>query len=203
MVDLNQIVIRLSSNAYPDGIATETVFQNSLLFAQMDARAVAGIHVSWPSPAGTPRPFPRFPGMRIREENCNMVLLAAVTLFSVAIAGGATLLGPPTTSRYGSQIARPAAPSRRPRRRQADHLHQRPAAGPRGRLALCPEHESPRTLASTSRSRAVEPASSDADHLMPCARLRARTVTVLSPRAQKRGSYPQSPLRPLDSTKGV
>jgi hypothetical protein len=31
--------------------------------------------------------------MRIREENCNMVLLAIATLFSVAIAGGATLLG--------------------------------------------------------------------------------------------------------------
>jgi hypothetical protein len=31
--------------------------------------------------------------MRIREENCNMVLLAVVTLFSVAIVGGATLLG--------------------------------------------------------------------------------------------------------------
>jgi len=31
--------------------------------------------------------------MRIREENCNMVLLAAVTLFSVAIAGGAALIG--------------------------------------------------------------------------------------------------------------
>ena len=31
--------------------------------------------------------------MRIREENCNMVLLAAVTLFSTAVAGGATLLG--------------------------------------------------------------------------------------------------------------
>jgi hypothetical protein len=34
-----------------------------------------------------------FPPMRIREENCNMVLLAIATLFSVAIAGGATLLG--------------------------------------------------------------------------------------------------------------
>lgn len=34
-----------------------------------------------------------FPRMRIREENCNMVLLAVVTSFSVAIAGGATLLG--------------------------------------------------------------------------------------------------------------
>jgi hypothetical protein len=31
--------------------------------------------------------------MRIREENCNMVLLAVVTSFIVAIAGGATLLG--------------------------------------------------------------------------------------------------------------
>jgi hypothetical protein len=31
--------------------------------------------------------------MRIREENCNMVLLAVVTSFSLAIAGGMTLLG--------------------------------------------------------------------------------------------------------------
>jgi hypothetical protein len=31
--------------------------------------------------------------MRIREEDCNMVLLAIVTLVSVTIAGGATLLG--------------------------------------------------------------------------------------------------------------
>jgi hypothetical protein len=31
--------------------------------------------------------------MRIREENCNMVLLAAVASLSVAVAGGATLLG--------------------------------------------------------------------------------------------------------------
>jgi hypothetical protein len=32
--------------------------------------------------------------MRIREENCNMVLLAVVTLVSAAIAGGASLVGP-------------------------------------------------------------------------------------------------------------
>jgi hypothetical protein len=32
--------------------------------------------------------------MRIREENCNMILLAVVTLFTVAIAGGASLVGP-------------------------------------------------------------------------------------------------------------
>jgi hypothetical protein len=31
--------------------------------------------------------------MRIREENCNMVLLAVVASFSVAVAGGAALLG--------------------------------------------------------------------------------------------------------------
>jgi hypothetical protein len=31
--------------------------------------------------------------MRIREENCNMILLAVVASFSVAIAGGAALLG--------------------------------------------------------------------------------------------------------------
>ena len=31
--------------------------------------------------------------MRIPEENCNMVLLAVVTCVSVAVAGGASLLG--------------------------------------------------------------------------------------------------------------
>jgi hypothetical protein len=30
--------------------------------------------------------------MRIREENCNMVLLAVVTLFTVAVAGAASLV---------------------------------------------------------------------------------------------------------------
>ena len=30
--------------------------------------------------------------MRVPEENCNMILLAAVTLVSVAVAGGAALL---------------------------------------------------------------------------------------------------------------
>jgi hypothetical protein len=44
-------------------------------------------------PLGTNGRSSRFPGMRIREENCNMVLLAVVTFFSLAIAGGATLLG--------------------------------------------------------------------------------------------------------------
>jgi hypothetical protein len=31
--------------------------------------------------------------MRIREENCNMVLLAVVASFSLAVAGGAALMG--------------------------------------------------------------------------------------------------------------
>jgi hypothetical protein len=35
--------------------------------------------------------------MRIPEENCNMVLLAAVTLVSAAVAGGAALVGPSDT----------------------------------------------------------------------------------------------------------
>ena len=42
--------------------------------------------------AGTSRPLSRFSGMRIREENCNMILLAVVTSISVAIAGGAALV---------------------------------------------------------------------------------------------------------------
>ncbi|NOJ46309.1 hypothetical protein [Bradyrhizobium archetypum] len=37
--------------------------------------------------------MPYFPCMRIREENCNMVLLAVVACVSVAVAGGASLLG--------------------------------------------------------------------------------------------------------------
>ena len=32
--------------------------------------------------------------MKIREENCNMVLLAVVTLFAVVAASGATLVEP-------------------------------------------------------------------------------------------------------------
>jgi hypothetical protein len=35
--------------------------------------------------------------MRIREENCNMVLLAAITLLSVMVAGTATWLEPAAT----------------------------------------------------------------------------------------------------------
>ena len=55
-------------------------------------------------PLGTNGRPSRFPGMRIREENCNMVLLAVVTLFAVAIAGGASLLGSGDTSRFADRI---------------------------------------------------------------------------------------------------
>jgi hypothetical protein len=54
--------------------------------------------------------------MRIREENCNMVLLAVVTLFSVAVAGGASLVGPTDTKpvHFADRSAIPVeqAPSR-------------------------------------------------------------------------------------------
>lgn len=42
--------------------------------------------------------------MRIREENCNMVLLASVTLVSIVIAASLALLGPaPATQQAASQ----------------------------------------------------------------------------------------------------
>jgi hypothetical protein len=37
---------------------------------------------------------PRFSHMRVREEDCNMVLLAAITLFSLVVAGVASVLDP-------------------------------------------------------------------------------------------------------------
>ena len=51
--------------------------------------------------------------MRIREENCNMVLLAVVTSISVAIAGGASLLGVGDTKpvRLNADLNRSTAPS--------------------------------------------------------------------------------------------
>ena len=44
--------------------------------------------------------------MRIREESCNMVLLATVTLVSMVIAASIALLGPaPATQQAASQPA--------------------------------------------------------------------------------------------------
>jgi hypothetical protein len=57
--------------------------------------------------------------MRIREENCNMVLLAAVTVFCTAIAGGATLIGVTDNKpvrladRMTGRVEQPPAPDRR------------------------------------------------------------------------------------------
>jgi archaellum component FlaG (FlaF/FlaG flagellin family) len=48
--------------------------------------------------------------MRIREENCNMVLLAAVMLFAAAVAVGATLLEP-TDSKVAQLADRTTAPA--------------------------------------------------------------------------------------------
>ena len=54
--------------------------------------------------------------MRIREEDCNLVLLAVVTVFTLAIAGGATLLQPvsaadKTPVRVADRIVGGTAPS--------------------------------------------------------------------------------------------
>jgi hypothetical protein len=40
--------------------------------------------------------------MRIREEDCNMVLFAAVTCVSLAVAGGASLFGAGESGRLGA-----------------------------------------------------------------------------------------------------
>ena len=51
--------------------------------------------ITWDGlPPGTNRHVPRSFRMKIREENCNMVLLAVVTLFAVVVASGATLVEP-------------------------------------------------------------------------------------------------------------
>jgi hypothetical protein len=64
--------------------------------------------------------------MRIREENCNMVLLAAVTLFAAAIASGATLVEPTSAGKriisVGEQpqvrvVGAPFVPNTNPRER--------------------------------------------------------------------------------------
>ena len=50
--------------------------------------------------------------MRIQEENCNLVLLASVTLVSVAIAGTAALLEPASAGSKSRPVYAAAAPSR-------------------------------------------------------------------------------------------
>jgi hypothetical protein len=52
--------------------------------------------------------------MRIREENCNLVLLAGVTLVSMVIAGGSAFLPAPAASKSRPVYATAAAPSPSP-----------------------------------------------------------------------------------------
>jgi hypothetical protein len=52
--------------------------------------------------------------MRIREENCNMVLLAGVALLSMAVAGAAAWLEPPSAASkgpaaYASNVVAPSS----------------------------------------------------------------------------------------------
>jgi hypothetical protein len=46
---------------------------------------------------GTNAGRPRSSGMKIREENCNMVLLAVVALFGMVVASGVPLVAPAET----------------------------------------------------------------------------------------------------------
>jgi hypothetical protein len=45
--------------------------------------------------------------MRVREENCNMLLLAAVTAFSLAVAGVASVLEPAPAPESPVQASKP------------------------------------------------------------------------------------------------
>ena len=46
------------------------------------------------APSGTDRALPGSTRMKIREENCNMFLLAVVTVFTVVIAASSSLVAP-------------------------------------------------------------------------------------------------------------
>jgi hypothetical protein len=59
--------------------------------------------------------------MRIREQDCNMVLLAGVTLLSVAVAGAAALLEPTSATGksapvYASSAAAASSAEKQPLR---------------------------------------------------------------------------------------
>jgi hypothetical protein len=72
---------------------------------------VCGIWVPVHAP-GTKTGRSRFFRMRIREENCNLILLAGVTLVSSVIAGAAALLEPTSAASKSRPVdAVAAAPS--------------------------------------------------------------------------------------------
>jgi hypothetical protein len=61
-----------------------------------------------------PHPLPgRFPVMRVREENRNMVLLAAVTLVSLVVAGVVALYEPATARQEAARQEAASPPAYR------------------------------------------------------------------------------------------
>jgi len=87
----------------------------ALAYAAQPANPAAARLIPLSFAAGTTPAPSKFPCMRIREENCNMVLLAVVALFAVAVAvaGGATLIGP-TDSKVARLADRTTAPAQPP-----------------------------------------------------------------------------------------
>jgi hypothetical protein len=67
-----------------------------------------------------------FFGTRIREENCNLVLLASVTLVSGAIAGAAALVDPATVVSRPVYLATAAANAPTPENNQTDPVDRIP-----------------------------------------------------------------------------
>jgi hypothetical protein len=92
MASLQPWVVLTSYAECRDADATEVISSYFLLVLTIKAAPCRHANIrAWPGGTiASPRCFPR---MRIREENCNMVLLAVVTCISVTIAGGVSLLG--------------------------------------------------------------------------------------------------------------
>ena len=93
----------------------------------------AAVHAS----SGTNPRRSRFLRMRIREENCNMVLLASVTVLSVAIAGAAAWLEPAPAAAtgknrpgYASNAAAPSPPAEKQPLRPVDQTPVRVIGAP-------------------------------------------------------------------------
>ena len=67
--------------------------------------------------------------MKIREENCNMVLLGVVALCAVVIAGGASLVGPvePKTAHFAERAAVPAGQTPSPDNQKIIYVADQPS----------------------------------------------------------------------------
>jgi hypothetical protein len=83
---------------------------------------------------GTSHCISGFLRMRIREENCNMVLMAGVTLLSAAVAGAAALLEPASVTNKSKPAyvadASIAAPSNEQQPRLVDQTQVRVIGAP-------------------------------------------------------------------------